>query len=370
MKTPDLRQLADLFDTRPSFLSIYMNVTKGVDAGFLRKRERECLAALAGRKEETALFREAMARAETRLSQEEQKGWSSEGIALFLSPSKKYVELFEAPEDIGNQLVFDSSPYIKPLVQAHHEYDEYVIVTLDHTHARIFVVALREILQKDSVAEEIVRKHRNGGMSQLRFQRLHDGYVGHYMKEVAEHLHKEVEKCRCLGRLKGIVLAGPKDAKTQFEAYLTPELKKLVLGHIDIDADAPDCTVVRSAEGLVRERDLRREASFMEKLKAGILKHGLATYGFEEVHRATAEGRVDTIIIQKGYGRKGWRCEKCRGFGTGDNVKCPACGAVPLSVDAVEELVELALDKGTRVEFVPSDSGIADLGGLGALLRY
>jgi peptide chain release factor subunit 1 len=370
MNVPDLRKLADTYDTRPSFISLYMNVTKGVDAGFIRRRERECLSALSGDREGTALFKLAMAQVERRLAEGQAAGWGAEGIAIFSSPKNAYTELFGTPGDIDNLLVFDSSPYIKPLVQAHHEYDEYIIVILDHSHARIFVVSMREIIQKDCVAEEIVRKHRHGGMSQLRFQRLHDGWVDHYLKEVAEHLHDEVVKCQCIGRLSGIVLAGPADAKTEFESYISPELRKFLVGHVALEADAPDGTVIRSAEGLVRQKERARESDIIEKLKSGILRHGLATYGYEEVHIAIVEGRADTLVIQKGYSRGGWRCEKCRGFGAGAPQKCPVCGERPIPVDAIEEVVELAMDKGTKVEFVPADSGIAELGGIGALLRY
>jgi peptide subunit release factor 1 (eRF1) len=39
-------------------------------------------------------------------------------------------------------------------------------------------------------------------------------------------------------------------------------------------------------------------------------------------------------------------------------------------VDAIEELVELALDMRSQVEFQPADCGIRELGGVAALLRY
>jgi peptide subunit release factor 1 (eRF1) len=39
-------------------------------------------------------------------------------------------------------------------------------------------------------------------------------------------------------------------------------------------------------------------------------------------------------------------------------------------VDAIEELVELALDMRSQVEFQPADCGIKELGGVAALLRY
>jgi peptide chain release factor subunit 1 len=367
LNVPDLRALADMWELEPSFLSLYMDMRKGIDEAFLRKRHKECLVALAARKELAELFRRAYDQVEGLLRG---RDWAAEGVVVFCNPRGHYLEAFELPGEVENRMIFDSSPYIKPLVQLQHGWEESVLVVLDHTHARLFVVSHREILQKDTVAEEIVRKHRNGGMSQLRFQRLHDGYVSHYFKEVAEHLVAEVEKCRCLGRLRGIVLAGPKDAKAEFRKYLPAELDRLVVGMLTEPSDVPDSTAVRDADDIVRSGEAGREKELMDKLHDGILGRGLANFGFEEVRRATLEGRADTILVQKGLGLRGWRCERCRGFGAGSMQLCPTCGVPPLDVDAVEELVELAMDRGTRVEFVAADGGIAQLGGIGALLRY
>jgi len=367
LKAPDLRALADMWELEPAFLSIYLDTRGGIDEAFLRKRHKECLVALAGKREQAELFGRALEQAERLLRGRQ---WSSEGVAVFCGPGRQYLEAFELPGAVENRMVFDSSPYIKPLVALRHDWEESILVVLDHTHARIFVVAHHEILQKDAVAEEIVRKHRNGGMSQLRFQRLHDGYVSHYFKEVVEHLVAEVENCRCMGRLRGIVLAGPKDAKAEFRRYLPAELDKLVIGMLTEPSDVPDGTAVRDAEKIVHSRDDEKHRELVSKLRDGILGRGLATYGFEEARRATLEGRADTLLVQKGLSLRGWRCERDRGFGSGPMAQCPVCGAPPLEVDAVEELVELAMDRGTRVEFVESGADISQLGGVGALLRY
>jgi peptide chain release factor subunit 1 len=367
LNVPDLRALADMWELEPSFLSLYVDLRKGLDEGFLRKRQKECLGALAHHRERSELFRQALEQAERLLRG---RVWNSDSVVIFSNPMRHYLEVFELPGEAENRMVFDSSPYIKPLVQLQHGWEESILVVLDHTHARLFVVSHHEILQKDTVAEEIVRKHRNGGMSQLRFQRLHDGYVSHYFKEVAEHLVAEVEKCRCLGRLRGIVLEGPKDAKVEFRKYLPVELDRLVLGRVPEPSDVPDCTAVRAADDMVRSKEPQREMELLGKLRNGILGRGLATYGFDEVRRATLEGRADTLLVQKGLGVRGWRCERCRTFGAGVMELCPTCGLPPLEVDAVEELVELAMDRGTRVEFLAADGGIAQLGGIGALLRY
>ena len=78
---------------------------------------------------------------------------------------------------------------------------------------------------------------------------------------------------------------------------------------------------------------------------------------------------ADILIVQAGLATPGWRCEHCRNFGSGTVASCPVCGKEPLPVDAIEELVELALDMRSQVEFQPADCGIRELGGVAAILK-
>ncbi|MEM2868933.1 MAG: Vms1/Ankzf1 family peptidyl-tRNA hydrolase [Thermoplasmata archaeon] len=372
MSQPDLRRLADIWDTCPSFLSIYLDLSEALDINFIQRRRRDCERALAGDREALLLFREAMATAMGVLEQVGKEGAprTREGLAIFCSPRKNFLEVYDALREVGNLLVFDSSPYIKPLVMLSHEWEEWCVVALDHTHARIFMVSHHRVIDRDEVVKDIIRKHRKGGMSQLRFQRLHDGYETHYFKEVAEHLVKEVEKWRAVGRFRGIILEGPSGARRELERHLPQELARLVLGRTETGGDVPEAEALRAAEAVVRKRARLQEAELIQHLRTGILKQGLVAYGFEEVEAATALGRADTIAIQRNLALRGWRCESCRAFGSGDRSTCPSCGSPPLSVDAIEELVELAMDRRTRVEFVSPESGISEFGGVGALLRY
>ncbi len=364
---PDLHRLANIWDTRPSFLSLYLNISKGLDEGFLQRRRRECERALAADREGLLIFRDAL---DTALKSMERAAPVSSGLALFSSPRKDFLELYEAPPEVGNLLVFDSSPYIRPLAMTSREWEECCIVLLDHTHARIFAVAQHKVLDREELVEQIVRKHRRGGMSQMRFQRLHDGYEANYFKEVAEHLAREVERCRSLGGLRGVIIEGPPRARIELERHLPQELLRLVVGRVDLRADVPDAEALRTAEEALRTRELAEESGLVQRIRSGVLRQGLATYGFEEVEAATALGRVDTIAVQRGLVLRGWRCESCRAFGRGEQRLCPVCGSSALEVDAVEELVELAMERRARVEFVPVESGIVELGGVAALLRY
>ena len=52
----DLRKLSDVSDTRPSFISVYLDAKDDRAEKFLNKRERECLNALKQERELKEIF--------------------------------------------------------------------------------------------------------------------------------------------------------------------------------------------------------------------------------------------------------------------------------------------------------------------------
>jgi len=61
-------------------------------------------------------------------------------------------------------------------------------------------------------------------------------------------------------------------------------------------------------------------------------------------------------------------CEKCRILHeTHEN--CPTCGE-EMAALRLEELLEIAQNTGSDVEFVEEDEFLESIGGLGAILRY
>jgi hypothetical protein len=63
-----------------------------------------------------------------------------------------------------------------------------------------------------------------------------------------------------------------------------------------------------------------------------------------------------------------WRCRECGAFGIGSPAACPNCAKATYAQSAANEFLDLAFEGGARVEITPDD--LADLGGVGALLRW
>ena len=72
-----------------------------------------------------------------------------------------------------------------------------------------------------------MNKHKKGGMSQARFQRLRKGAIRGFFSEVAEILGKYADE--------QIVLAGPGPSKIQFKDMLPKPLQDRIINVIDVD---------------------------------------------------------------------------------------------------------------------------------------
>ncbi len=108
----------------------------------------------------------------------------------------------------------------------------------------------------------------------------------------------------------------------------------------------------------------------MSRLRAEILRNDLAVYGLKETSEAVINGQIELLLASKGYKIKGWICEKCQVVDSGVKDRCPYCGNKTSEVDVIEEIIEFARRRDTKIEFVEDNPILDELGGVGGLLRY
>lgn len=232
--------------------------------------------------------------------------------------------------------------------------------------ARIYVVSSGRIGDKDNIAEDIMKRHKKGGMSQARFQRLRLGAIGHFLKEVSEEMVRLFSKENVVK----IVLAGPGNAKIMLKDFLPNELKCELLDSIDVDFDEATGYLVSKAEKIIQEDEKETASKNVARLKDEILKHGLAVYGLEDTIDAVKNGRMELLLVSNGYRLRGWICEKCQLFDSGMKDECPNCSGKVAEVDVIEEIIEFAERTGTKIEFIDDNPILQELGGVGGLMRF
>ena len=190
---------------------------------------------------------------------------------------------------------------------------------------------------------------------------------GHaHLKHVAEALFHRFQ----VRPFDHLVLAGPQEVVAELERELHDYLAQRVRARIHLPMVAtPEQVLERSLaveEEITRERDRARVAALAE---AAAGDRG-AVVGPEPTFEALAAGRVGELLVDVDLSLPGAACRAC-GRPSLEPGACPTCGDEMRPVpDVVEAAVALALRQGAHVETVNADAELADLGGIGAFLRF
>ncbi|MHA2431486.1 MAG: baeRF10 domain-containing protein, partial [Promethearchaeota archaeon] len=272
----DLSQLYDV-ESKDFFITVYLNRT--FDKNFLKRRIHACESLLDGEEKEN--FKNTIEKINEFL-----KGNRENNIAVFASDKHDFFTSVPLPIDINNSLIVDSSPYIRPLARILDEWESFFLLLINSNQAKFFSIELGQAEQKKNLSSDIMNKHKKGGWSQARFQRIRKGAIHNFFSEVIEYLENVVDK--------QILLAGPGTAKIQFKDMLPQHISKKIVDVIDVDMD-DEQDLIKQSFSIISEKENVDSHKIVQQLKEEILKNGLAVYGFEETLNAARNGQIDVL---------------------------------------------------------------------------
>ena len=351
--TEFIKKLSEVYnpDSEDTYVSLYLN--KDSNTKFIDRRVRVCKSILKG--DELKNLSDTMKDISSVLREN-----TGDNIAIFASHRYDFLEYIPLSVKIGDLLIVDSSPYLRPLARIQDEWESFTLLLINSNYAKIFSVSLGEVEDTKKLSARIMNKHKKGGWSQARFNRLRRGAIHAFFSELKEALQKRSDE--------RIILAGPGQAKLQFVDMLPKNLKDNVVEIVDIDVD-DEADILKESKRLISGREEQKSHEAVRQLKEEILKDGLAAYGVKETLTAVKNGQVELLIIEKDYRSRGWVCENCQVVEEGVHKMCPYCGKKTSEVDVIEEILEFAERTDADVEFT-DDEEIANLGHVGAILRF
>ncbi len=348
-----IKELSSVYDSesKDTFVSLYYK--KNSDEKFIKRRIKVCKSILI--KDDLKNFNETIEDIKEILNKE-----NYGDIAIFSSHKYKFLEYIYLDVKVNNSLIVDSSPYIRPLARIIDEWESFALVLVNSNYAKIFSISVGKIDDIKKLTADIMNKHKKGGCSQARFNRLRRGSIDRFLSEVIEALQKRKEK--------QIIIAGPGITKKKFFEMLPKNLSKKVVDILDINIDK-ERKLLKKSFYLISEKEKRKSHDAVALLKKEILKDGLAVYGIKETLKAVKSGQVELLIIEKDYKLQGWICENCQVVKSGIKNICPYCGNKISKVDVLEEILEFAERTDAEIEFT-DEKEISNLGHVGAILRY
>ncbi len=241
----------------------------------------------------------------------------------------------------------------------------------------------------------VAGKHRQGGQSAKRFQKLREKEITYYFNRIAGTTK---EYFIDIYPIKGLIISGPGPTKEDFVngGYLEYRLQDMVIATIDCSYSGSEGireAFVKAADVLSDFR-MVEEKQLIEKLFKHINSHsGLGVYGLKEIIELLKNRVVDTIIITDDIDlhRIEVKCKRCQHIQEEIverpnviprkteflNSPCPSCKGMDLEAterDLIDYLALIATKTGSKVEVVSGKAEhgtmLASLGKIGAILRY
>ncbi|MCK4718404.1 MAG: peptide chain release factor aRF-1, partial [Thermoplasmata archaeon] len=284
--------------------------------------------------------------------------------------------VLEPPDEIVTYLYrCDNKFYLEPFEDMLVEKKSYGLIVIDRNECTIGLLKGKRIVIIKNFLSRVMGKHRQGGQSSVRFERLIELAVHEYFKKVGNIAN---DAFLAEEELQGVIIGGPGQTKRFFaeKDYLHHELKKKVMDLIDTGYtdEYGIKEMVQNAATTLADVDMMREKVLVQRFMQEVRKPdgGLASYGDEDVLRTLGSGAVDVLLVSEALRkhRVEYKCTSCGKEvkrtvkGPGPSPKCPDCGAnmtEESKKDIVDEYYDLAEQSGTKVELI---SGETEEGGM------
>jgi peptide chain release factor subunit 1 len=240
-------------------------------------------------------------------------------------------------------------------------------------------------------------KHKAGGQSQKRYERLIEEGEKLFYRRVSDEVNKlflDMEE------LHGIFIGGPGPSKEKFvnDESLDYRLRDKILAVVDIGyggAEGLRALVEKVKDQMANVKYVREKQVMQRFMKEITNDTGMATYGYDDVKKALNYNAVNLLILSEKLDSFILKIE-CSNCDFSDNrtarkrqleklesaiqeERCPKCSSNSFKLvekkPVIEELGELAEIGGTDIEIISAETELGEtlnstFGGVVAILRY
>lgn len=327
------------------------------------------------------------------------------GIVIFAGaiagdgpPGSEPIEVYEIiPHEAVQTYLYrcDDHFHLEHLREMIREKKAIGILSIDASESGIGIVSGDRVDVIKVLTSGVAGKHRAGGQSARRFERLREMELTGYYHRIADHAKKIFLDDYAV---QGVIIGGPGPTKSNFlkEEYLDYRLQNNVLAVLDTGYSGEEGvreTLERSADILQGVRLMEEKRLVQNFLREVNKSQGLAIYGLKDVEDALLKAAADTVLVVDDIGMTRLRviCKHCGK----DEIKivgrdtymeekqkiigavCPHCGSpdrVLEEKDIIEYFADLGTDSSAKVEVISSKTEegrmLKSFSGIAAILRY
>lgn len=313
------------------------------------------------------------------------------------SPGNEKFEIYliEPPKPISVYLYrCDSRFHVEILEEMIKVGNKYGLVAIDREEASFAVLEGSSLNIIETITSGIPGKHRAGGQSARRFERVIEILAHEFYKRIGERMVKYYLQDN---KVDGIIVGGPGPTKNDFLEgdYIPSDLKKLVLGVIDLGYSGEEgiYELLQKGRDLLQKVELVRQRdeidNFLRLLNEDPKKLAI---GIKEVISSINQKNLSKLIIVEDVSilKVEYLCLNCNNTNTTiignepllkikQNLKCNYCGSENIKItsegDITDEIVDKAMEIGAEVIYLSksigeSESIKSNFQGIVGILRY
>jgi peptide chain release factor subunit 1 len=321
------------------------------------------------------------------------------GLVLFVGmiprggPGTEKMEtyVFEPPEPVQTYIYHCNSQFfLEPLEEILEDKEIYGLAVIDRKEATIAVMKGKRIDIVKNLTSGVPGKHKAGGQSQRRFDRLIELAAHEFLKRIGEHMN---EAFLNLEGIKGVIIGGPGHTKEDFVNgdYLHHEIKQMIITTVDTSytGEFGIREVIDKSMDILTEIDIMREKKLVQHFLTELVdENGLASYGEAEVRQNLINGAVEVLLLSEDIKAKRYtyQCTSCgnqeektiKNEKDAKDEPCKNCGDTmkpTSSEDVIGDFVKMAEEVGSEVEIISTETEegmqlFRAFGGIAAILRY
>jgi peptide chain release factor subunit 1 len=366
-----LDRLASFEPTGFPFVSLYLNAQPDAHGSdnfhaFVRKELSERAKSYPASSAERQSFDIDAGRVMNYIETEVQP--QANGLAVFACAAAD--DFFEAVQ-LGapipnNRLYVYEQPHLYPLARLIDQYPRYAVLVANTNSARLFVFGRGKRLDSEQVQGKKTNRTKVGGWSQMRYQRHLENYHLHHAKEVIDTLEKVVRE----DAAEHIILAGDEVIIPLLREQMPQQLADKVVNVVKLDINTPEHEILEATTEILRERDQETDAEKVARLLDEYRAGGLAVTGVDKTIAALSNGQVDELFLTATPGEITYSEKKVEKVL--DAYDAGASADLDTSEKRVvaDELIRRAQATSARVTFIEDAALLAEVGGVGAMLRY
>jgi len=291
------------------------------------------------------------------------------GLAIFSCTKQNFWEVFNLPDSPRSVIVFDHNPYVRPLSAILDEYHPIITLLIGRKEAKWYEIFMGEISVLENLITDVPSKVKEGGWEGYESKRIE--------RHVAAHLREHFKKAAQMtfnffkkNHFDWLFLGCKDEHCAEFEPLLHPYLKSRLKGRIKAELNDSSNKVLKESLQLEKKLKKEEEDETVKSLISELEKGGLAVSGVRDTLKKLNWGEVQTLVVTRHFAKAGKICPKCN-FIFLDELRCPSCQVkTEKVVDVIDEAVEVAMEKNSRVKHIAPPSKLRRYGNIGAFLRY